>query len=52
MDTTRLFRLPYALMSRLRIPFFRLMGMSIGPRCRLEKIRVRQPSQIKLGGGN
>src|ERR1035437_4328399 len=52
MDTTRLFRLPYALMSRLRIPFFRLMGMSIGLRCRLEKIRVRQPSQIKLGAYN
>jgi maltose O-acetyltransferase len=28
------------------------MGMKIGRHCRLERIRVRQPSQIQLGGFN
>ena len=52
MTATWLFRLPYGAMSRLRVLFYRCMGMTVGPRCRLENIRVRQPSQIKLGAYN
>jgi maltose O-acetyltransferase len=32
--------------------FYRILGMRIGPGCRLESVRVRRPSQIQLGAGN
>ena len=39
-------------MSRARILFYRAFGMGIGENCRLERIRVRRPSQIALGPSN
>ena len=50
--TRLLFRAPYALMSRFRLLFYRMMGMGIGSQCRLERIRVRQPARITLGSQN
>lgn len=46
------FRTRHGLASRLRVGFLRLMGMTIGEKCRLEAIRVRRPSQIHLGADN
>ena len=31
---------------------YRSLGMTIGPNCRLENIRVRRPSQIAIGASN
>src|ERR1700722_5405700 len=47
-----LFRTRYGLMSRGRIWCYRSLGMTIGPHCRLENIRVRRPSQIAIGASN
>ena len=47
-----LFRARYGLASRLRASAYRLLGCKIGPRCRLEAIRLRRPSQIKIGSDN
>jgi len=49
---TFLFRTTGGLMSRVRVQFYRGLGMQIGERCRLEKIRVRRPSQIRMGAHN
>lgn len=43
------FRMPYGLMSRLRVLIFRLMGMTLGKRNRFEAGRIRRISQIKMG---
>jgi acetyltransferase-like isoleucine patch superfamily enzyme len=40
------------LASRVRILFFRALGMTIGASCRLEKIRVRRAAQIQIGASN
>ncbi len=40
------------LASRLRVGFYRGLGMRIGDRNRLERIRVRRPAQIELGISN
>lgn len=37
------------LASRIRIAFYRLLGMKIGKRCRFEAIRARRVSQIEIG---
>lgn len=37
------------LASRLRIAFYRMLGMKVGKRCRFEAIRARRLSQIKVG---
>ncbi len=42
----------YGLQSRLRIWFYRSLGMQIGNNCRFESIRIRRPSQIALGSYN
>ena len=52
MIETLLLRTSYGLMSRLRILLYRMLGMRIGARCRLERIRVRRPKQIRLGRFN
>jgi acetyltransferase-like isoleucine patch superfamily enzyme len=39
-------------MSRVRVLLYRSLGMTIGPSCRLENIRVRRPSQIVIGASN
>jgi maltose O-acetyltransferase len=46
------FRRRYGLSSRIRIAFYRLLGLRIGRNCRLERIRLRRPSQIVIGVGN
>jgi maltose O-acetyltransferase len=38
--------------SRLRVWFYRFLGMTIGQRNRLEKIRCRNVSRIVIGNGN
>lgn len=38
--------------SRFRIAFYRLLGLRIGKGCRMERIRLRRPSQIEIGAGN
>ena len=43
------FRIPYGLMSRIRIMVFRLLGMKLGQRNRFEAGRIRRISQIKMG---
>lgn len=45
-------RLQQGITSRLRILGLRLLGMSIGRRCRLESMRIRRPGQIVLGDYN
>lgn len=45
-------RTRHGIASRFRINYYRLLGMSIGPRCRFEAIRVRRPAQILLGEDN
>ena len=47
-----LLRWPYGLASRVRIRFFRALGMSIGARCRIEAVRLRRPGRIRLGDDN
>jgi acetyltransferase-like isoleucine patch superfamily enzyme len=49
---TLVLRTPYGLTSRVRISAYRLLGCRIGPRCRLENMRLRRPSQISIGAGN
>src|ERR1700722_3246657 len=49
---TLLLRQRAGLASRFRVPFYRVLGMKVGERCRLEGIRVRRPSQIELGVWN
>jgi acetyltransferase-like isoleucine patch superfamily enzyme len=39
-------------MCRLRLIGYRLMGVSIGKPCRIERIRLRRPTQISIGDGN
>ncbi|MEQ1886576.1 MAG: acyltransferase [Bryobacteraceae bacterium] len=39
-------------MSRVRIAFYRALGMRIGASSRLERIRVRRPGQIRMGSFN
>ncbi len=46
------FRNRLGLASRLRIPFYRLLGLQVGPACRMERVRLRRPSQIAIGRGN
>lgn len=45
-------RIPYGFMSRVRILLFRLLGMKIGARNRLEAGRTRRVSQIVVGDFN
>ncbi len=45
-------RLATGLASRWRVAILRASGLHIGPRCRLESIRVRHPQSISLGGHN
>lgn len=45
-------RIATGLASRWRVALFRSAGMHIGPRCRLENIRIRYPNTISLGSGN
>lgn len=40
------------LASRVRIAFYRLLGLRVGRGCRIERIRLRRPSQIEIGTGN
>lgn len=47
-----LFRTSGGLMSRIRIALYRALGMTVGDHCRLEKIRIRRPRQIRLGRHN
>jgi acetyltransferase-like isoleucine patch superfamily enzyme len=47
-----IFRIPYGLASRVRILFFKLLGMSMGKRNRFEAGRIRRVSQIKMGDLN
>lgn len=47
-----LFQWRYGFQSRLRIGLYRGIGMRIGPKCRMESIRVRRPTQIVLGAYN
>lgn len=49
---TILFRTSVGLMSRVRVALYRALGMKIGDNCRLEKIRIRRPTQIRLGRHN
>lgn len=42
----------YGVISRLRIVLYRALGMRIGVGCRLERIRVRRPRQIRIGSFN
>ena len=49
---TLAFRVRYGVASRFRVMFYRSFGMRIGKRCRLERIRVRRPRQIRLGEYN
>ena len=49
---TFLLRTRYGIGSRFRIALYRAMGMTIGARCRIERIRLRRPSQIRLGQFN
>lgn len=46
------FRVPYGLMSRVRVIFFRLFGMTMGKKNTFEAGRIRRISQIKLGSLN
>ena len=46
-----LLRLPQSIACRVRILFWRSLGMQIGPHCRFESIRVRRPAQISVGAG-
>lgn len=46
------FRIPYGLMSRVRVIAFKLFGMKMGVRNRFEAGRIRRISQIKLGDLN
>ena len=45
-------RIPYGLMSRIRIIFYRFLGGKLGSKNRFEKGRIRRVSQIKLGNLN
>jgi acetyltransferase-like isoleucine patch superfamily enzyme len=47
-----LFRRWSGVLSRLRVSFYRILGMRIGQGCRLEAIRVRRAVQIELGTSN
>lgn len=47
-----LLRKPVGFGSRLRILFYRTLGMTIGPGCRLEAIRIRRPLQVVIGNSN
>jgi maltose O-acetyltransferase len=47
-----LLRWPFGLASRIRIGFFRALGMTIGAGCRIESIRLRRPSRIRMGDHN
>lgn len=49
---TLLLQTGYGAMSRLRVMLYRALGMTIGDGCRLERIRIRRPSQIRLGHSN
>lgn len=49
---TFLLRTRYGIGSRYRIALYRALGMTIGARCRFEPIRIRRPSQIRLGAFN
>lgn len=46
------FELPYGLKSRIRIWLYRQLGLRLGEHCRIENIRIRRPSQIRLGDYN
>jgi acetyltransferase-like isoleucine patch superfamily enzyme len=46
------FRIPYGLMSRLRVLAFRVFGMRLGRRNRFEAGRIRRISQIQMGDLN
>lgn len=45
-------RIPYGLSSRLRIVLFRLLGMSLGTKNRIETGRCRRLNQIAIGSNN
>lgn len=47
-----LFRIPYGLISRIRVLIFRVLGMQLGNRNRFEAGRIRRISQIKMGNLN
>lgn len=47
-----LLKSPQGLLSRLRILFYRQLGMKIGPRNRMEAIRCRRLTQIQIGQYN
>jgi len=47
-----LFRIPQGMQSRCRIRMFRALGMTIGPACRFERVRVRRLRQIVVGSAN
>jgi acetyltransferase-like isoleucine patch superfamily enzyme len=49
---TLLLRSRYGVLSRVRIWFYRSLGMRIGKGCRLESVRIRRPAQIVLGEYN
>jgi acetyltransferase-like isoleucine patch superfamily enzyme len=44
-----LLRTSRGLISRIRIAFYRMLGMKIGKHCRFEAIRARRVSQIEVG---
>lgn len=47
-----LLRTRHGILSRIRVAAYRSLGMTIGRSCRLEKIRIRRPNQIRLGKFN
>ncbi|SJZ98963.1 acyltransferase [Sediminibacterium ginsengisoli] len=47
-----LLRMPYGLMSRIRILIFRLLGLTIGRKNRMEGGRCRRLTQIEIGDNN
>ena len=49
---TLLLKTSYGAVSRLRVMLYRALGMTIGARCRLERVRIRRPSQIRMGSFN
>lgn len=46
------FRIPFGLMSRIRISFYKFFGLSIGKKNRIESGRIRRLSQISIGNNN
>jgi acetyltransferase-like isoleucine patch superfamily enzyme len=47
-----IFRIPYGLMSRIRVFVFKIFGMTMNSRNRFESGRIRRISQVKMGSLN